>query len=1074
MKLVRQTRLHFKEGNSDKVYEVDLCEIGGRYVVNFRYGRRGAALKEGTKTTNPVTQDEAEKIFEKLVSEKTNKGYHLTGEDKKAAPKSAVKTDFNENARNEYILQRLREGLGEKGLAEKIIEIIKKVADAGKKVWKIERVIWRAGELKIKEAAPLIVKYIGTKDALRDYCCAWSLGFCGDETTIPILSGLYNKPNTPDFVRRIAGEAMLKLADESAKKQHQEQFIKQLPPELQTVAGHSNAALFTEKLNGFLQKPIRGSHTVLEKIYQINNEIVRPALLEILRTCPLKPKYFKPLRHIFKAAEYRRDAEVFGLIARRFETENQMFSLSGWVGKNWRRWEYVDGASHETKRADLEKEEANLAYSNRTRDYLRRRCWRVLRRLGEIGDADYVKMAVGALLAYTDADAQEVKTSTFYSYRDENGNWNWSNPRKWTVSWDRFAPYLLFNHILYENSPRYELTSGSRAFRVRKSYKLGNPAPDFREEAFPKLWEKQPVGLLHLLSESDCQPVHEFAVKALRDCRKFIDLLDVAAVLMLLNRPYDITAGLGFELAKKRYDANNPNIDLVVAVAICRNAEARAEARSWIDAKRELFAKNGQALFRLLTCDFADTRTFAENLLQTTYYTDTEAQNLIARLVSEMLVFDKNRREQAQDLGEAIFKSFSKQLRTINLDVVLDLLRHPLVEVQTLGGNILLNHETPPENLPSDLINSLIASPFAEIRAIGIRLFGQLPEENLLKRDQVILRMLAHEFPDVSFSTRPIVQKLGAKSAAFVEKMTRSIVVALLQNEESEGVHARLLNILKEDLPDWQSFVDEELARILVKSEFSIANEAGGLAMQSNAEKWATLFTTADIINFTNHEVKAVREASWKLADFDKNRFQAKINSNFAEEVSLLVRALDAKWDDSRDFWFEFFRQNLTANELSPEILVSICDSVKKTVQAFGREQLLIYFQEDNGVEYLLKLSEHPSPEMQLFATNYLENHAADAPEKLARLAPYFVRVLSLVNRARTAKTRILQFLEREALKNEKSAQIVAEILGRQSATVAIGDKATAIETMLKIRRQFPEISLPIQVKSVEVRGNAV
>ena len=49
---------------------------------------------------------------------------------------------------------------------------------------------------------------------------------------------------------------------------------------------------------------------------------------------------------------------------------------------------------------------------------------------------------------------------------------------------------------------------------------------------------------------------------------------------------------------------------------------------------------------------------------------------------------------------------------------------------------------------------------------------------------------------------------------------------------------------------------------------------------------------------------------------------------------------------------------------------------------------------------------------------------------------------------------------------------VVAEILTRQSATIAIADKAAAIETMLKIRRMYPQIDLPIQIKPVvEVRS---
>ncbi|NQU24071.1 MAG: WGR domain-containing protein, partial [Candidatus Nealsonbacteria bacterium] len=81
MKLVKQVLLAFQEGTSDKVYEVDLCEVSGtggapaRYVVNFRYGRRGTALRDGTKTLAPVLREQAERIFTTLVASKVDKGY---------------------------------------------------------------------------------------------------------------------------------------------------------------------------------------------------------------------------------------------------------------------------------------------------------------------------------------------------------------------------------------------------------------------------------------------------------------------------------------------------------------------------------------------------------------------------------------------------------------------------------------------------------------------------------------------------------------------------------------------------------------------------------------------------------------------------------------------------------------------------------------------------------------------------------------------------------------------------------------------------------------------------------------
>jgi predicted DNA-binding WGR domain protein len=74
LKLVRQAKLFFQEGTSDKVYEIDLCESGDGFLVNFRYGRRGASLKEGTKTIFPVPLAEAEKVFAALEQEKRKKG----------------------------------------------------------------------------------------------------------------------------------------------------------------------------------------------------------------------------------------------------------------------------------------------------------------------------------------------------------------------------------------------------------------------------------------------------------------------------------------------------------------------------------------------------------------------------------------------------------------------------------------------------------------------------------------------------------------------------------------------------------------------------------------------------------------------------------------------------------------------------------------------------------------------------------------------------------------------------------------------------------------------------------------
>jgi hypothetical protein len=210
-----------------------------------------------------------------------------------------------------------------------------------------------------------------------------------------------------------------------------------------------------------------------------------------------------------------------------------------------------------------------------------------LKQLGEEGDPDYLNMAVSILLQYSDADAVPVKQSSFYRWQWDGSRNDVQRIRIRHIDWDTYAGYLTFNHILYSNSPRYVLMTNSKAWRCREGYKPGAPAPEVREEAFPELWQQRPDALLQLLKLSKCRPVHQFAAKALRVCQQFCAELDIDTVIRLINKPYEATAQLGFELVTERYNPDNPNLELVLALANCLFQPARTQAHQWIDQKRE-------------------------------------------------------------------------------------------------------------------------------------------------------------------------------------------------------------------------------------------------------------------------------------------------------------------------------------------------------------------------------------------------------------------------------------------------------------------------------------------------------
>jgi len=73
------TTLYYREGSSDKIYQADIVPAGDGFHVTFAYGRRGATLQTGTKTTKPVSRQEAEVISAKLIATKLAKGYTPAG-----------------------------------------------------------------------------------------------------------------------------------------------------------------------------------------------------------------------------------------------------------------------------------------------------------------------------------------------------------------------------------------------------------------------------------------------------------------------------------------------------------------------------------------------------------------------------------------------------------------------------------------------------------------------------------------------------------------------------------------------------------------------------------------------------------------------------------------------------------------------------------------------------------------------------------------------------------------------------------------------------------------------------------
>lgn len=71
-----KVELYFQQGGSDKVYHLKLESVGDLWSVEAQWGRRGSALQSDTKVSSS-TYEEAKRAYDRILREKTGKGYQI-------------------------------------------------------------------------------------------------------------------------------------------------------------------------------------------------------------------------------------------------------------------------------------------------------------------------------------------------------------------------------------------------------------------------------------------------------------------------------------------------------------------------------------------------------------------------------------------------------------------------------------------------------------------------------------------------------------------------------------------------------------------------------------------------------------------------------------------------------------------------------------------------------------------------------------------------------------------------------------------------------------------------------------
>ena len=994
MKLLQQIRLFLKKGRSDKVYEVDLCELDAdRFVVNVRYGRRGSTLRDGSKTPLPVSRAEAERVYEKLVESKVRGGYSTLepGSSEPSAEEAATPTDSRH--------LRLIALLGDQG--------------TGRWAGRLDAVIHRVGELRVPGATGVLVSLLDRGNARRSYNVVRALMRCGTSEATAPLTQLVEDESVAANVRALAAHAVLELSPESSGGAFWDARRQAIPEALWQALRQGSVDALVEEL--------REQPELLEGLYLTHLPEERARLLELLRQVPLHPPLWQPVRRIFKAAEARSDGDVFGELVRRLHTTApSRHAIYG--GRVFVRGHRVkrDGRRH--------------GYTSATRTYFIRRTWRTLARLGAAGmAADYTALASGVLRAMTNEDAHPS------SYAG------------------RFSGFWAFGNILYLN--HVGAARGRRSFRV--SLRQGAPLRT-RCEGFAELWDQVPDAIISVLLGAMTEEAQHFAVRALRANSSAWDRIATRTLLELFGSPFEGTAELAAEIAVGRYDPKDPDFELVLALADCPHARAREQALQWIRANPPVFLGQATVVVGLILSGQADTRRTILDVLGATAMPAEQAATIVNAVVSHALAVKSDEEGEAttilRDAAGVLLSAFSQELRRLDLGQVQQLLRSPVEGVAELGAKVLLGHDTRPIDLTDELLVAAMTSGFAVVRGIGIRLYGELPDDVLAQRFRVLCDLIVNRHADVRAAARPLVARLASQNPGFARVVAEALVPALCI-AGPEGMHDDVVKLFRQELQEGAARLPVEMVLRMLRATEGVVQELGGDLLRAHVDP--RTLTLPQIAGLASSDVVAIRRASWAM-------FESRV-AEAAANVNAVLQFLDASWEDSRQEAFRIIDAHVGEGELPADLVIAVCDSVRADVQAYGRRLVTRMFGSADGPVYLLKLAQHPAPDMQAFASAWLDVHGTGSVDQLERLVPYLVGVMTRPNQGAVAKTRVMAFLEHEAEQSAEAAELNIGLLAGLAASEAKTWRAWAIFILAKVRRKFPDLPSPLAAREVPV-----
>ncbi|WKB51445.1 hypothetical protein [Eleftheria terrae] len=910
-----------------------------------------------------------------------------------------------------------------------------------------------AGQQALRALVPRLVDLLGSGKDLLDLCLAVAIARLGDAGAGEAMAELSRRGRTP-ATRRAAHQAWWLLL---APTEREARAAALLPDWQDLMHPEAPAEEQLAALQHRLATRGQGWTDLLPPWYDL--ALAQPArhaaLLRLLKVLPLKAGFFQAVRHLYKAAEIRHDTAVLAVLHARFENTPANFHNHGGSGSygffapDTQRW------VNTPVRAEMAMAGSRLAYGSRTRDYLRRRGWRQLRRLAALEHTQAPALAVAMLLQLDDAELPPAR---------EESRWHHVDGR-YTQVRRHYAPsagWLLVPKLLLATHPE-PVQRSERAHRWWTSQPLptGTAMPQ-RSEGLRAMWDAHPEALLTLALQGRSALVLSVVARALQDHADFITRLAPPQLEGLLGSRHAAIAALGFEAVRIRLQDSGQDsaaeLPWLKLLARSPHAPARDFVLMRLAADPARYSLHADLAVALLLSADERLRGQGRGLALL-----AAAEPLLAELQNALLAADPGAPglDDSATLIEALLGDrlapAAEQLARTRSEPLLCLLGHPATSLVRLAVSWLLKLPDGASRVPAATLTGLLADADPARRAQGVRLLAALPDRLLRGQLGLLSELAVHPHAAIRAAVAPALQRLAMQDADLARQLAEPLHVRLFSAEPAEGVHDDILRLLTGPLAPQAPARDPASVWRALQARSAGAQRYGAWAL---AAREAGDFSLKQLATLTRHADVSVRRWAMQAIDDALRR----LGRPSAGQAAELLPVADTLFDDARAWGQALFGERLPDESLSVELLIAWIDHPQEWLQALGRARLVRRMDAGEASLCLSRLSQHPGIQVQLFVTQWLLELPSGDPARLAQqlraLKPYFLTVLSQVHRARAAKTRVIDFLRRQVGAPETAA-VVAEIFARQVVTASLTDKPQFIAGLRDIAARHPQIELP-------------